>query len=199
VKDILVVLLVIALALLVVGAANDTRHVDVNYLFGTWHGVSLFVLIAIAAAALVVVGLVVLIFAAIRGAGERRKLERELERTYARLRETEARLAQVEATATGAASASSTSVAGEAPDEARPSGGDPAVGAGEVGAAAPPASEMTATVAGPTPSLDGIVAPAGDDAAATAAGPLAASNDRTLAASDDRTVALDDKQRRDDV
>ena len=55
-------------------------------MFGTWHHVSLFTLIAIAAAAFVVIGLTAAAFAGIRAAGQRRKLERELEQTYVRLR-----------------------------------------------------------------------------------------------------------------
>lgn len=93
-KDILIVLLVVALALLVVGAANSGQRVDLDYVFGTWHAVSLFSLIAIAVAVLVVVGLAAAAFEGIRAAGERRKLERELEHTYGRLREAEAQLAQ---------------------------------------------------------------------------------------------------------
>ena len=79
-KNILIVLLVIALLLLIVGAANNGQRVDLDYVFGTWYQVSLFTLIAIAVGALVVVGLAAAAIAGIRGAGQRRKLERELAR-----------------------------------------------------------------------------------------------------------------------
>ncbi len=101
-KDILIVLLVIAVALLIIGAANNDQRVDLDYIFGTWHQVSLFTLIAIAAGALVVVGLTAAAFAALGAAGDRRKLERELEQTYGRLRDAEAHGAQMAAEAAAA-------------------------------------------------------------------------------------------------
>lgn len=104
-KDILIVLLVVAVALLIIGAANNDQRVDLDYIFGTWHQVSLFTLIAIATAALVVVGLTVAAFAAIGAAGGRRKLERELEQTYGRLREAEAHGAQMAEEAAAASAA----------------------------------------------------------------------------------------------
>ena len=94
-KNILIVLLVIALLLLIVGAANNGQRVDLDYVFGTWYQVSLFTLIAIAVAALVVIGLGAAAIEGIQAAGQRRKLERELEQTYGRLREAEARVAQM--------------------------------------------------------------------------------------------------------
>jgi uncharacterized membrane protein YciS (DUF1049 family) len=98
------VLLIVAVALLIIGAANNDQRVDLDYIFGTWHQVSLFTLIAIAAAALVVVGLTAAAFEAIGAAGDRRKLERELEQTYGRLRESEAHAAQLAEEAAAAAS-----------------------------------------------------------------------------------------------
>ncbi len=106
-KDIIIVLLVIAVALLVIGAANNDQRVDLDYIFGTWHQVSLFTLIAIAAAALVVVGFTAAAFEAIGASGDRRKLERELEQTYGRLRESEAHAARMaDEAATASADAS---------------------------------------------------------------------------------------------
>jgi uncharacterized membrane protein YciS (DUF1049 family) len=152
VKDILIVLLVIALLLLIVGAANNGQRVDLDYVFGTWHHVSLFTLIAIAVAALVVIGLAVAAIAGIRAAGQRRKLERELEQTYVRLREAEAYGAQM---AEGAAKATTTArsqeelpaevVAAEpgplaaGPDDASAAGSDdaPAAGPDDASAAGP--------------------------------------------------------------
>jgi len=169
VKDILIVLLVIALLLLIVGAANNGQRVDLDYVFGTWHHVSLFTLIAIAVAALVAIGLTVAAVAGIRAAGQRRKLERELEQTYVRLREAEAYGAQM---AEDAAKATTTARSQEElPAEALAAGPDEGSAAGPDDASA----------AGP-----------GD---ASAAGP----DEGSAAGPDDRTIALHDQPGRDDA
>lgn len=172
-KDILIVLLVIAVALLVIGAANNDQRVDLDYIFGTWHQVSLFTLIAIAAAALVVVGLTAAAFEAIGAAGDRRKLERELEQTYGRLRESEAHAAQAAAQAASA----------EAGREELPVGavsGAPAAGVADAGA-------------GP----DDIAA--GPHDIATRPYDAGAGSDDDAAGSDDRTRALRHQPGRDDT
>jgi hypothetical protein len=76
-KNILTVLLVVAAAVLVVGAASHGAHADVSYVAGTWHHASLLAVAAIVAALLLAVG----VFAA---------LEDELQCTYVRLRAAEA-------------------------------------------------------------------------------------------------------------
>lgn len=88
-KNTVIVLLVVALIVLVVGAVNQDQRVDLDYVFGTWNDVSVFALSAIAAAAIMVVGVTVAAMARIGVVGDRRKLERELEQVYPRLREAE--------------------------------------------------------------------------------------------------------------
>ena len=176
-KDILIVLLVIAVALLIIGAANNDQRVDLDYVFGTWHQVSLFTLIAIAAAALVVVGLTAAAFAALGAAGDRRKLERELEQTYGRLREAEAHAAQMaeEAAAASAARDARSSRWGWSPARRRPPGS-------------------------PTPR-DRTTAPRGRTTPRRSAAttPPARAADDDAAGSDDRTRALRQQTERDDT
>ncbi|HJW75511.1 MAG TPA: hypothetical protein VJ787_07545 [Thermoleophilia bacterium] len=102
-KLILILLLILAVALIIVGAANNDERVDLHYLFGTWYGVSLLLLMALTAALVVVVGLIVAALGRMGGYGARRKLERELDHTYGRLREAEAQTAQL--ASSGAATA----------------------------------------------------------------------------------------------
>jgi uncharacterized integral membrane protein len=106
VRDILVIVVIIAIALVCLGAVNHGVTVDLDYFFGTWSGVSLLWLAAIVAALVIAVGLLAGGSAAVHAAGDRHKLEKELEATYSRLRAAE--------TAPGAAA----SVAALAPDEA---------------------------------------------------------------------------------
>lgn len=88
-KNTVIVLLVVALIVLVIGAVNQHQRVDLDYVFGTWNGVSVFALAAVVAAATVVVGLAVAAMARVGAVADRRKLERELEQVYPRLREAE--------------------------------------------------------------------------------------------------------------
>jgi len=89
VKNSVIVLLVVALIVLVIGAVNQDQRVDLDYVFGTWRDVSIFTLTAIVAAAIMVVGFAVAAMARLGVVGEKRKLERELEQVYPRLREAE--------------------------------------------------------------------------------------------------------------
>jgi len=91
-KNILTVLLVVAVLVLAVGVASYATRVDVDYVIGTWHHVSLLALAAVVAALLVVVGVLAAEAAGLVRARERRALEDELERTYVRLRAAEASL-----------------------------------------------------------------------------------------------------------
>lgn len=100
-RDILVVVMVIAVALLCLGAVNHELSVDLDYFFGTWHGVSLLWLAAVVAALVVAVGLLAGGSAAVRAAGDRHKLEKELESTYSRLRAAEAMSGAIAAAPTG--------------------------------------------------------------------------------------------------
>jgi uncharacterized integral membrane protein len=89
-KNILTVLLVVAVVVLVVGAASHGAHADVSYLAGTWHHASLLAVAAIVAALLVAVGVFATLAADLHCARIRKTLEDELQRTYVRLRAAEA-------------------------------------------------------------------------------------------------------------
>jgi uncharacterized membrane protein YciS (DUF1049 family) len=89
VREIVILLLVVALLVLVIGAVNQDQRVDLDYVFGTWEGVSVLTLSAISAGAAIVMGLVIAAMARMRVVADRRKLERELQLVYPRLREAE--------------------------------------------------------------------------------------------------------------
>ena len=90
VKDILIALLLIAVVILVFGAVNQDQRIDFNYIAGTWHGTSTFALAGIGAGVTLVAGLGVAAVARMHVLGGRRKLEREVEQVYVRLRAAEA-------------------------------------------------------------------------------------------------------------
>jgi uncharacterized integral membrane protein len=90
VKDILIALLIIAVVILVFGAVNQDQHIDFNYVAGTWHGASTFALAGIGAGVTLFAGLGVAAVARMHVLGGRRKLEREVEQVYMRLRAAEA-------------------------------------------------------------------------------------------------------------
>jgi len=92
-KNILTVLLVLAVLVLAVGVASYATRVDVDYVIGTWHHASLLAVAAVVAGLLLVVGFLAALAAGFAHARERRVLEGELERTYVRLRAAEASLA----------------------------------------------------------------------------------------------------------
>jgi len=89
-KNVLTALLVVAVAVLAVGVASHGSRVDLDYVAGTWHQVSLLALAAVVAGLLVVVGLLSGVAVDLSRARDRRVLHAELERTYARLRAAEA-------------------------------------------------------------------------------------------------------------
>jgi uncharacterized membrane protein YciS (DUF1049 family) len=89
VREIVILLLVVALLVLVIGAVNQDQRVDLDYVFGTWEGVSVLTLSAISAGAAIVMGLIIAAMARMRVVADRRKLERELQLVYPRLREAE--------------------------------------------------------------------------------------------------------------
>jgi uncharacterized membrane protein YciS (DUF1049 family) len=88
-REIVILLLVVALAVMVIGAVNQDQQVDLDYVFGTWEDVSVLSLSAVCTGAAVVLGLVVAAMARLRVVSDRRKLERELSLVYPRLREAE--------------------------------------------------------------------------------------------------------------
>ena len=88
-KDILVVLLLIAVVILVFGAVNQDQRLDFDYIFGTWEHVSAFSLAGIGAGLTFLVGFCAAAVARMRVLGDRHKLEKELEQVYVRLRAAE--------------------------------------------------------------------------------------------------------------
>jgi uncharacterized integral membrane protein len=93
-KNILTALLVLAVLVLVVGVASRTARVDVSYVAGTWHRVSLLAVAAVVAALLLVVGVLSAVAADLSAGRDRHALEEELQQTYVRLRAAEAPQAQ---------------------------------------------------------------------------------------------------------
>jgi uncharacterized integral membrane protein len=118
VRDILIIVVIIAVALVCIGAVNHDHSVNLDYFFGTWSGVSLLWLAAIAAALVIAVGLLAGGSAAVHAAGDRHKLERELEATYTRLRAAEARLGVAATADAASATADATADAATAPEDA---------------------------------------------------------------------------------
>jgi uncharacterized integral membrane protein len=90
VKNVLITLLLIAIVVLVFGAVNKDQHIDFNYIAGTWHGASSFALAGIGAGVTLFAGLGVAAVARMHVLGGRRKLEKEVEHVYTRLRAAEA-------------------------------------------------------------------------------------------------------------
>ena len=96
-KNILTVLLVVAVLVLAVGVASYAARVDIDYVIGTWHHASLLAVAAVVAGLLLAVGVLAAVAAGVAHARERRVLEEELQRTYVRLRAAEASSAQTRA------------------------------------------------------------------------------------------------------
>ncbi len=119
-KNILTVLLVVAVLVLAVGVASYAARVDVNYVIGTWHQASLLAVAAVVAALLLAVGVLAAVAAGLARARERRVLEEELERTYVRMRAAEASLQAARLAAPAALDA--------APTNDEPTDDEPATG-----------------------------------------------------------------------
>jgi uncharacterized integral membrane protein len=147
VRGILVVVVIVAIALVCFGIVNHDLSVNLDYFFGTWSGVSLQWLAAIAAALVIAVGLLAGGSAAVHAAGDRHKLERELEATYTRLRAAEARLGVAAAEDAAPVNADAIADAAAAPTDDAAAAGDDAATPGDE--AATPADEAA------TPEPDG--------------------------------------------
>ncbi len=89
-KNIVIVLLVVALLVLAVGAVNQDQVVDLDYVFGTWEDVSLLSLSGIVAGLTLLLGVLIGAIARVGATGDRRKLQTELQQVYERLRAAEA-------------------------------------------------------------------------------------------------------------
>ena len=89
-KNVVTALLVVAVVVLAVGVASHGSRVDLDYLAGTWHQVSLLSLAAVVAGLVLVVGVLSAVALDLGRSRDRRALQTELERTYVRLRAAEA-------------------------------------------------------------------------------------------------------------
>jgi hypothetical protein len=94
VRTALTILVIVALALLAVGAVNHAVTLDLDFLAVSWNGVSLFWVMVAVAALVVVVGLVAAWAARGSAAAAQRRLEKELGSTYGRLRAAQAAVAE---------------------------------------------------------------------------------------------------------
>ena len=91
-RNALILLVVVALIIVALGAANSEVAFDFDMVLGTWSAVSLLWVAVVAAVVLFVVGLIAAWLAQTDASRTRRKLEAELQATYERLRAAEARL-----------------------------------------------------------------------------------------------------------
>ena len=115
-RNAFILLVIVALAIVGVGALNNGVAFNVDYVAGTANAVSLLWVSGLLAVLILVVGMAAAWFAQSAMKGSRRKLEAELQSTYERLREAEAlaarRAAEV-AAATAAAAAAAEVVDGD--------------------------------------------------------------------------------------
>lgn len=91
-RNAFILLVVVALVIVGLGAANDSIAFDFDLVFATWTAVSLVWIAAVVAAVVLVTGLIAAWLAQTDASRSRRKLEAELQATYERLRAAEARL-----------------------------------------------------------------------------------------------------------
>jgi hypothetical protein len=199
----LIVLVVVALVLVALGAVNHGLLFDIDFVVGTWTAVSLFWVAVVIAGVVLVTGMVVAFFSRTGAVATRRKLEKELQGTYERLRAAEAKLpkpAPAQAAVVDVAPGEHTAVTGVVPaptvDETRTAviGATPeadtvvATEAPEAAEVADASPEADTVVAGATPEADTVVATEAPEAAevadatpaadsATAAEPATAAED----------------------
>ena len=91
-RNALIVLIVVALVLVALGAVNNCLLFDIDFVAGTWTAVSLFCVAVVTAGVVFVTGVVAAFLAQWGAVSTRRKLEKELQATYERLRAAEAKL-----------------------------------------------------------------------------------------------------------
>lgn len=94
-RNALILLVVVALIIVALGAANGSIAFDFDMVFGTWTAVSLVWVAVVVAVVVLVVGLAAAWLARADASRTRRKLEAELQSTYERLRAAEAALPAV--------------------------------------------------------------------------------------------------------
>ena len=172
----LIVLVVVALVLVALGAVNHGLLFDIDFVVGTWTAVSLFWVTVVIAGVVLVTGMVVAFFSRSGAVATRRKLEKELQGTYERLRAAEAQLPKpvpAPAAIVDVAPGEQTAVTGVVP--------------------APTADETSTAVIGATPEAETVVAPAAPEADTVVAGaaPEAADVADASPAEDPATAAED--------
>jgi hypothetical protein len=93
VRNALIVLGVVALVLVTLGAVNHDLLFDIDFVIGTWTAVSLFWVAVVFAGVVLFIGVVAAFLARAGVVAAQRKLEKELQGTYERLRAAEAEAA----------------------------------------------------------------------------------------------------------
>ncbi len=91
-RNALIVLVAVALALVGIGGLNRSLQFDVDFVVVSWSYVSAFWITLVVGAALLLTGLVAAFLARTSAVAAQRKLEAELQTTYERLRAAEARI-----------------------------------------------------------------------------------------------------------
>jgi uncharacterized membrane protein YciS (DUF1049 family) len=92
VRNALIVLVVVALVIVTLGAFNNDLLFEIDLVVGTWTAVSLFWVAVAIAGVVIITGFAAAFFARSSAVATRRKLEKELQGTYERLRDAEAKL-----------------------------------------------------------------------------------------------------------
>ncbi len=90
-RNALILLIVVAILIVTLGAVNHSVALEIDYVAGTWRAVSLAWIGLAVAGVVVAAGLAAALLARAAAARARRKLESELDETYRRLRDAEAR------------------------------------------------------------------------------------------------------------
>ena len=176
-RNALIVLVVVALVIVALGAVNHSLLFDIDFVAGTWTEVSLFWVAVVTAGVVFVTGLVAAFFAASGAVAARRRLEKELQGTYERLRAAEAKLprpapAQDDVVAFTPGEQTAVTGVAPAPDETRTAVQTMPEAETAVARAAPEAETVVTTAAPEAAAADAIDQPA-EAPAATAAEPAA--------------------------
>ena len=91
-RNALIVLVVVAVVIVALGAFNNDLLFDIDLVVATWTAVSLFWVAVAIAGVVVITGFAAAYFARSSAVATTRKLEKELQGTYERLRDAEAKL-----------------------------------------------------------------------------------------------------------
>jgi len=173
VRNALIVLVVVALVIVALGAVNHGLLFDIDFVAGTWTAVSLLWVAVVTAGVVVVTGVAAALLAQSGAVATRRKLEKELQGTYERLRAAEAKLpeppAPVPAAVVDVTPGEQTAVTGVA---LAPTADD-----SRSAAEATPEAATAVTTVTPEAATAVTTAAAAEDAPAAAAEPAAVAED----------------------